>query len=101
MVQSQGFADVNMGIGIMTNGLAALMIGEAVVGKRTLTRQLLAPLRGHIALLSIAVGLPRRRTAAGRPQDCIGPLCASDVCRAYPAHTNERVAAAGSHTGVE
>ena len=41
MIQSQNFADVNMGLGILINGLAALMIGEAITGKKTLIRQLL------------------------------------------------------------
>jgi putative ABC transport system permease protein len=63
MVQSQGFADVNMGLGILINGLAALMIGEAMVGKKTVMRQLLAPFIGTLAyyqLISICLvaGLP-------------------------------------------
>lgn len=63
MVQSQGFADVNMGLGILINGLAALMIGEAIVGKKTITRQLLAPFVGTLVyyqLISVClvVGLP-------------------------------------------
>lgn len=63
MVQSQGFADVNMGLGILINALAALMIGEAVVGKRTVARQLLAPFAGAVIyyqLISVclAAGLP-------------------------------------------
>ena len=63
MVQSQGFADVNMGLGILINALAALMIGEALVGKKTVFRQMLAPFAGAVVyyqLISIclAVGLP-------------------------------------------
>lgn len=63
MVQSQGFADVNMGFGILINGLAALMIGEAVVGKQTVVRQLLAPFVGTLVyyqLISVCLvaGLP-------------------------------------------
>lgn len=63
MIQSQGFADVNMGLGILINALAALMIGEAIIGKRTFARQLLAPFVGAIVyyqLISIclAAGLP-------------------------------------------
>jgi len=63
MVQSQGFADVNMGIGILINGLAALMIGEAFTGKQTVLRQLLAPFVGSIVYyqlvsLSLAAGMP-------------------------------------------
>lgn len=63
MVQSQGFADVNMGIGILINGLAALMIGEAFTGKQTVLRQLLAPFVGSIVYyqlvsLCLAAGMP-------------------------------------------
>ncbi|WP_315928864.1 ABC transporter permease [Mesorhizobium sp. SP-1A] len=63
MVQSQGFADVNMGIGILINGLAALMIGEAITGKQTVLRQLLAPFVGAIVYyqlvsLCLAAGMP-------------------------------------------
>ena len=63
MVQSQGFADVNMGFGILINGLAALMIGEAIVGKSTPVRQLLAPFAGTLVyyqLISVCLvaGLP-------------------------------------------
>lgn len=63
MVQSQGFADVNMGIGILINGLAALMIGEAIVGKKTVLRQLLAPFIGAVVYyqlvsLCLAAGMP-------------------------------------------
>jgi len=63
MVQSQGFADVNMGIGVLINGLAALMIGEAITGKQTVLRQLLAPFAGAIIYyqlvsLCLAAGMP-------------------------------------------
>lgn len=63
MVQSQGFADVNMGLGVLINGLASLMIGEAIVGKTSVTRQLLAPFVGSIAYyqlvsMCLAAGMP-------------------------------------------
>ena len=63
MVQSQGFADVNMGLGILINGLAALMIGEAITGKQTVFRQLLAPFVGAVVYyqlvsLCLAAGMP-------------------------------------------
>ena len=63
MVQSQGFADVNMGLGILINGLAALMIGEAITGKQTVLRQLLAPFVGAVVYyqlvsLCLAAGMP-------------------------------------------
>lgn len=63
MVQSQGFADVNMGLGILINGLAALMIGEALVGKQTVFRQLAAPFVGAVVYYQLvsfclAAGMP-------------------------------------------
>lgn len=48
MVQTQGFADVNMGFGILINGLAALIIGEAITGRQTILRQILAPIVGSL-----------------------------------------------------
>lgn len=60
MVQSQGFADVNMGFGILINGLAALIIGEAITGRKTVLRQLLAPIAGALAyyqLVSLCLSL--------------------------------------------
>lgn len=62
MVQTQGFADVNMGFGVLISGLAALMIGEAVVGRETILRQLLAPFIGaliyyQLVSLCLSVGL--------------------------------------------
>jgi putative ABC transport system permease protein len=48
MVQTQGFADVNMGFGILINGLAALIIGEAITGRQTIFRQVLAPIVGSL-----------------------------------------------------
>lgn len=63
MVQSQDFGDVNMGLGILINGLAALMIGEAITGNNTVARQLLAPFVGAIVYyqlvsLCLAAGMP-------------------------------------------
>ncbi|MBB3146763.1 putative ABC transport system permease protein [Phyllobacterium trifolii] len=48
MVQTQGFADVNMGFGILINGLAALIIGEAITGRQTILRQVVAPVIGSL-----------------------------------------------------
>ena len=48
MVQSQSFTDVNMGLGILINALAALMIGEAITGRRKILNQLAAPFIGSI-----------------------------------------------------
>lgn len=60
LVQSQGFADVNMGFGILINGLAALIIGEAIVGRRTVVRQVIAPIVGSLVyyqLISVCLTL--------------------------------------------
>lgn len=61
-VQLQGFADVNMGHGVLINGLAAVIIGETVLGRSTLPRQVLAPVAGSIVYyqlvsLGLALGL--------------------------------------------
>lgn len=62
MVQVQSYADVGMGIGIVIHALAALMIGESIVGTATLRDQLLAPLVGaliyqQIQGVALAMGL--------------------------------------------
>lgn len=62
VVQQQGYADVTMGFGILVNGLAALIIGEAIVGRSTIARQLTAPVVGSIIYyqlvsLGLATGL--------------------------------------------
>jgi len=48
LVQHQGYADVTMGFGVLVNGLAALIIGEAIVGRATIARQLSAPVVGSL-----------------------------------------------------
>ena len=51
LVQYQGFADINMGIGIVISGLAAVMIGEAIArmtGSRKIIVQILAVVIGSI-----------------------------------------------------
>jgi putative ABC transport system permease protein len=48
MVQLQNYMDVGMGTGILIHALAALMIGEAIIGNSTMAYQLMAPLVGAI-----------------------------------------------------
>jgi len=48
MVQMQGYADVGMGVGILIHALAAMMIGEAIVGTKRLYQLLLAPFVGAV-----------------------------------------------------
>ncbi len=61
-VQLQGFADVHMGFGVLINGLAAVIIGETLIGRETVARQLAAPVLGAIVYyqlvsLGLALGL--------------------------------------------
>jgi putative ABC transport system permease protein len=62
MAQNQSFADVNMGFGVLLNGLAAVIVGETLIGRQSLTRQLLAPVVGAIVYyqaisMALALGL--------------------------------------------
>ncbi|WP_186576814.1 ABC transporter permease [Aquibacillus kalidii] len=49
VAQYGGFADVNMGIGMIVIGLASVIIGEALVGTRTIAITTLAVILGAIA----------------------------------------------------
>ena len=60
LVQSQGFSDVNIGFGVVINGLASVIIGELLVGRRSVLRQLVAPVAGAVAyyqLISMCLAL--------------------------------------------
>ena len=62
VVQQQGYADVTMGFGILVNALAALIIGEAIIGQASIERQIIAPVVGSIVYyqlvsLGLATGL--------------------------------------------
>jgi putative ABC transport system permease protein len=49
LVQYQGFADINMGIGIVISGMAAVMLGESLpLGKASLLKILLMVAAGSI-----------------------------------------------------
>ncbi len=61
-IQLQSYADVNMGTGFIIHALAALMIGEAIVGKKTTLTLLISPFIGamiyqHIQSLVLLAGL--------------------------------------------
>ncbi|MGI6359229.1 MAG: ABC transporter permease [Bacillota bacterium] len=58
VAQYQGFADVGMGVGIVVAGLAAVIIGEALLGGLTVGRALMAVMAGSICYrLIIALAL--------------------------------------------
>lgn len=53
LVQMQSYADIGMGVGIVIHALAAMMIGEALIGTRRLYQQLLAPFIGAVVYQQI------------------------------------------------
>jgi len=58
LAQFQGFADVQMGIGMMVWGIASLIIGEALIGIRSTAMSIVAAVSGSIVfrlLVSIAL----------------------------------------------
>ncbi len=58
LCQSQGAADVNMGVGTIVAGLASVIVGETLFGCRTIGRALLAALLGSLIYrLAIALAL--------------------------------------------
>jgi putative ABC transport system permease protein len=62
LAQNQAFADVSMGFGVLVNGLASVIVGEQLIGRNTLGRQLLAPIIGatvyfQIVSFALALGL--------------------------------------------
>ena len=48
MSQYQSYADVNMGVGVLVIGLAGTILGEAILGRDTLLRQIAAPVVGSL-----------------------------------------------------
>lgn len=62
MAQYQSYADVTMGAGVLIIGLAATILGEAIVGNKNLARQIAAPVVGaliyfQVVALALALGL--------------------------------------------
>jgi len=63
VAQRQGFCDVNMGIGIIVMGLAAVIIGEALIHPRGVASMLMAALVGTFLyrlfiVIALRLGLP-------------------------------------------
>ena len=54
LVQNQGYADVGMGFGMLVNGLASVIIGESLTGRRTQAAQLAAPVVGAIVYYQLS-----------------------------------------------
>ena len=53
MAQHQAYADVNMGVGVLIVGLAATILGETLIGRSSLIRQLAAPVVGSLAYFQV------------------------------------------------
>lgn len=63
VAQYQGFADVGMGIGMIIMGLAAVIVGEALIGAKSLLRALVAVVLGSfiyrlVISIVLHLGLP-------------------------------------------
>jgi putative ABC transport system permease protein len=63
IAQNQGFSDVQMGVGMIVMGLAAIIIGEALISPKTVFRLTLAAVVGSvlynfIMVLGMRFGLP-------------------------------------------
>ena len=65
--QYQGFADVSMGMGMIVTGLACLVLGEGLLGRGTLRRQIVGTLTGTIAFRLLVAAAVR----AGLPGDTL------------------------------
>ena len=62
VAQNHGFADIGMGIGILVTGAAAVLIGEAIFGDRTIAVWIFAAIVGVLiyrllVVLALYVGL--------------------------------------------
>jgi len=58
LAQYQGFADVQMGIGMVVWGLASVIIGEALVGSRSLGLMIVGAVMGSVLFrLLVAIAL--------------------------------------------
>jgi len=58
IAQNQGASDVNMGVGTIIAGLASVIVGETVFGKRTIARACFAALLGSVVYrIAIALAL--------------------------------------------
>jgi putative ABC transport system permease protein len=58
LAQNQGFADVQMGIGMLVTGLASVILGEALTGSRRLSHFIIGAILGSVLFrMLVAVAL--------------------------------------------
>jgi len=65
--QYQGFANISMGIGMIVTALACLVLGEGLLGRRGLRRQIAGTLTGTIVFRLLVAGA----LVAGLPSDTL------------------------------
>ena len=59
IAQNHGFADIGMGIGILVTGAAAVLIGEAIFGDRTVAWWIVAAIVRHLIYRLLVAGALR------------------------------------------
>jgi len=65
--QYQGFANISMGVGMIVTALACLVLGEGLLGRRSLRRQIAGTLVGTIVFRLLVAGA----LVAGLPSDAL------------------------------
>jgi putative ABC transport system permease protein len=79
--QYEGFATVTMGAGMIVTALACVVVGEGLLGRRTLRRQIAGTLIGTVAFRLLVAGA----VAAGLPGDALKLATAAFVLAALGA----------------
>lgn len=102
IAQYQGFADVQMGIGIIVIGLASVIIGEALVGEHTLGLLITGAVMGSVLfrlLVAIALrwGLDPNDLKLITAIFVLAALVAPQLLRWFRARKRTKVAAEGAH----
>jgi len=98
MAQYEGFANIQMGIGALISGLANLLLGEALLGRRTLGRWIAGAVVGAVAFrllvgAAIRAGLDPNALKLVTAAFVLGVLVLPRLLRraSLPAEAGERV----------
>ena len=98
MAQYEGFANIQMGIGALISGLANLLLGEALLGRRTLGRWIAGAVVGAVAFrllvgAAIRAGLDPNALKLVTAAFVLGVLVLPRLLRraGLPAEAGERV----------
>ena len=98
MAQYEGFANIQMGIGALVTGLANLLLGEALLGRRTLGRWIAGAVVGAVAFrllvgAAIRAGLDPNALKLVTAAFVLGVLVLPRLLRraSLPAEAGERV----------